>query len=332
VKFKDNKITEEVGQSILETLTGLLQLGSTASVVISSLGKVYPRLTSTLLRLCQQDAKTTKSLVTLYDTSLDDWLNKTTCILPSNVFSLAMTRDWPGCWSLASRLAEASFNPAARPFRRNAAISILSSIFENKVFCSANHESVSQVAEQLLPRVTQELNKIGEVAKVNPKYLGEMFSVLANSKEYLSNDDLETITAKLEQFVEAWPKPKYKKFEDCKKQLKKLLKAWNFEAQISYVVPTSGSKKQSSEVNGAMNGEGDATNVVDKKKKKKKKKSQENLKEVKENKLKLAQLEEDSKLPSFVDLANNEANLESGKRTSGDNDQVVKSKKKKKSK
>ena len=181
-------------------------------------------------------------------------------------------------------------------------------------------------------RVTQELNKIGEVAKVNPKYLGEMFSVLANSKEYLSNDDLETITAKLEQFVEAWPKPKYRKSEDCTKQLKKLLKAWNFEAQISYVVPTSGSKKQSSEVNGAMNGEGDATNVVDKKKKKKKKKSQENLKEVKENKLKLAQLEEDSKLPSFVDLANNEANLESGKRTSGDNDQVVKSKKKKKSK
>ena len=178
--------------------------------------------------------------------------------------------------------------------------------------------------------MTQELNKIGEVAKVNPKFLGEMFSVLANSKEYLSNDDLETITAKLEQFVEAWPKPKYKKFEDCKKQLKKLLKAWNFEAQISYVVPTSGSKKQSSEVNGAMNGEGDATNGVDKKKKKKK--SQENLKEVKENKLKLAQLEEDSKLPSFVDLANNEANLDSGKRTSEDNDQVVKSKKKKKSK
>ena len=80
-------MTGDVADTLQETLSGLLELGSSGSVVISSLGQTFPRLTTSLLKLSLQCHDKAADLQQLYESSLEDWLHKPTWILPTSVFS-----------------------------------------------------------------------------------------------------------------------------------------------------------------------------------------------------------------------------------------------------
>ena len=127
MKFKseDHKLALEVGTSVLETLGGLMELANTGSVIVTHLGPTYPRLTGALLRLAQLWPDLGPDLVAVYEAGLESWLTKSTCLLPTAVFSLATGHHWSGCWTLAARLSEAAFSKEVRQYRRVGALSVL---------------------------------------------------------------------------------------------------------------------------------------------------------------------------------------------------------------
>jgi hypothetical protein len=135
-------------------------------------------------------------------------LHQSTCVLPNNIFSLAMSHSWPGCWSLATTLATSSFSPEVRQFRRVASLALLSSLLHNKVLVQDNLEEVKLVVEQLIPALTHELEKLkGMMGKVKSKYLCEMFSILQAVKDIPSNKliDWDSVVEKLQSLAQAWP-------------------------------------------------------------------------------------------------------------------------------
>lgn len=327
-KFKPDQVSDAVGDSLLETLSGLLELGSSGSVVISSLGQTFPRLTTALLKLCLQCEDKVGDLQKLYESSQEDWLHKPTCILPNTVFSLAMVQDWVGCWSLASLISEAAFNSKVRQFRRAAALSILSSMLANKQFCADNTDSMSKLLVKLLPSVTSEICKVESVDKVKPKYLGELFAILSNSKEHLDSSIQGKVEEKLLSLSKSWPKNQA--FVECKKQLLRLLKNWNLKVEFTFANSNSKQKQDSNGVSNGHHVEEASNNGESKKKKKKKHKSQETLKQAKEMKMRMAQSGENDDLPSFVDLANEKVKESPTKRVNEeDSNKSVKAKKKK---
>merc|ERR1719348_224565 len=279
-KQEDVKVSSECGNKILETLSGLLELASSGSVIISSLGQTYPRLTTYLLRLCQLSPYHMDKLVALYMDSLQSWLTKSTCVLPNSVFSLAMSHHWPGCWSLASKLTEAAFSSNVRLFRKVASLTILVGVLSNKVFIDEHSESIDKLSTELLPYIKTEIEKVDNVEKVKPKYLEELFAILSRLPD-VAEEVKESLTAKLQSMAKQWPNSKF--FVPCKKQLLKLLKTWNLKVEF---ISSNHSPNGKEQVNGDPANE---SNEIGTKKKKKKKKSQERLKEAKEMKLKMAE-------------------------------------------
>jgi len=338
-KQEDVKVSSECGNKILETLSGLLELASSGSVIISSLGQTYPRLTTYLLRLCQLSPYHMDKLVALYMDSLQSWLTKSTCVLPNSVFSLAMSHHWPGCWSLASKLTEAAFSSNVRLFRKVASLTILVGVLSNKVFIDEHSESIDKLSTELLPYIKTEIEKVDNVEKVKPKYLEELFAILSRLPD-VAEEVKESLTAKLQSMAKQWPNSKF--FVPCKKQLLKLLKTWNLKVEF---ISSNHSPNGKEQVNGDPANESNEIGTK-KKKKKKKQKSQERLKEAKEMKLKMAEAQENSEIPSFSSLLSDNINDntkndetidndkdESPKRKrETDNEHNKKSKKKKKSK
>ena len=162
VKFKseDHKLAKEVGTSVLETLGGLMELANTGSVIVTHLGPTYPRLTSALMRLTQLWPDLCPDLLAVYEAGLESWLTKSTCLLPTAVFSLATGHHWSGCWSLASRLSEAAFSKEVRQYRRVGALSVLAGIVNNKMFRQEHSDEIQRLLKDILPKVSDELNKV----------------------------------------------------------------------------------------------------------------------------------------------------------------------------
>ena len=179
VKFKqeDSTLNPEAGDAIYDTLSGLLDLGSSGSVIISNLGPIYPRLTTSLLRLCQQCPAKSEALQKLFEDSLNDWLHKSTCLLPNHVFSLAMSHHWTGCWSLASLLSQAAFSADVRQFRRVAALSILSGVLSNKTLRAEQLEQIKELASNVLPSISSEIDKVFSFFKA---YFGFIIALIEN--------------------------------------------------------------------------------------------------------------------------------------------------------
>ena len=172
---------------------------------------------------------------------------------------------------------------------------------------------------------------MSQVDKVKPKYLEEMFSILSSIRTFPGNlqHHKQTIGVKLQTPTKVWPTSRF--YVQCKKQLNRLLKSWNIKVEFS-----KGNAKTPPVSNG--NGEVQADHGEDttspKKKKKKKKKSQEKLKNEKEYKLKEANNQENSDLPSFSEMVQDTLNndlVESGSKGKRKaTDEEVKKKKKKK--
>ena len=162
MKFKseDHKLALEVGTSVLETLGGLMELANTGSVIVTHLGPTYPRLTGALLRLAQLWPDLGPDLVAVYEAGLESWLTKSTCLLPTAVFSLATGHHWSGCWTLAARLSEAAFSKEVRQYRRVGALSVLAGIVNNKVFRQEHSDEIQRLLKDILPKVSDELNKV----------------------------------------------------------------------------------------------------------------------------------------------------------------------------
>ena len=328
---------------VVATLAGLLGLSTSGSGVITGLGPAYPRLTTALLRLahlCDPDPATPGDLQQVYEASLESWLVMPTCVLPAAVFSLALGHSWPGCWSLASRLAEAAFSAKVRQYRRVAALSVLSGLLANKGFVKNNQEALGQLVAELLPNITKEIGKIEAVEKVKPKYLEELFSILSNATNLETVALEKTFSEKLVIIAKAWPSNKI--YKRSKGQLMKLLKGLNIKIEFSTTsMTTNGSNGHTDHKNQNGDERSNEDTTVQKKKKKKKQKSQERLKEAKEMKIKMAQAQEVAEIPSFSSLVpdninnseesdNNSIKRKVDKLESTDTDQSNKKKKKKK--
>ena len=138
VKIKvEGNVSSGVGEEVVQVLSSLMELASSGSVVVNTLGPTFPRLATSLLRLGEQCGRM-EELQALLNTSLSAWLHQSTCVLPNNIFSLAMSHSWPGCWSLATTLATSSSSPEVRQFRRVASLALLSSLLHNKVLVKDN--------------------------------------------------------------------------------------------------------------------------------------------------------------------------------------------------
>lgn len=303
VKFKaeDHRMAKNVGTSVLETLGGLLELANTGSVIVTNLGPAYPRLTGALLRLAQLWPDLSPDLGAIYEAGLESWLTRATCLLPTAVFSLATSHHWPGCWTLAARLASSAFSKDVRQYRRVGALSVLAGIVNNKVFRQEHSDQIRIIIKEILPKIADELNKIEFVEKAKPKYLEELFNILSNIQIADDTADYkEAISKKLEVMAKSWPSNRA--FALCKKQLLRLLKNWNLKVDFS--------NKSLSNGNGIMktHNEENGENQTGKRKKKKKQKSQDKLREAKEWKMKIARAQEDAEIPSFASLVEDNIN------------------------
>jgi len=321
LKFKkdDCSFSEEFGDAVLESLSGLLELGSNGSVLISNLGPTYPRLVTSFLRLAELCKGKMSELEKLYVSHLDGWLHKSTCVLPTTVFSLAISHNWPGCWSIVSKLSTAAFLPEVRQFRRVATLTLISGLLSNKTFCLTNTEAVSSLVSNIIPSIDAEIAKITAVEKLKPKFLEEMVSILSSTRTFPESHYKDSIGEKLQTLAKAWPKNRV--YVNCKKKLLRLLKSWNMKVEFSNALPLKPTP--------TGNGTNSENSIVTKKKKKKK--SQEELKNKKELKLKQAKAQESTDIPSFSGLVEDTLNqdvIETFKRKASD--EAVKPQKKKK--
>jgi len=298
------KVEEEVstsaGEELVEVLTSLMELASSGSAVVNTLGNTFPRLVTFLLRLGEEGGKVSE-LQALYSKSLDAFLHQPSCVLPTTVFTLAMSHSWPGCWALANTLASASFNSDVRQFRKVASLALLASLLQNKSLVSNNEEEVKKVVEKLSEPLTQELSKVKDmIGKAKPKFLCEMFSVLLAIKNspFDASFDWGLVGEDLKNIGQVWPPNKW--FARAKTVLMKLARKCG--AEIEFAKPVIDS-----------NGEtfvGEQKKEI-KKKNKKKKKSQQNLKKAKEMKLEMAAAQDNSDVPSFASLVQDNINDES---------------------
>ena len=322
----DGDISSETGDQVVKSLTGLMELGSSGSAVVNTLGKTFPRLTTFLLRMGEQGNKMNE-MQELYSSSLSAWLHQASCVLPNDVFGLAMAHSWPGCWALASTLATSSFSPEVRQYRKVASLTFLSSLLQNKFIVGNSTDEVQKIVKELAPALSQELLKLKDVmGKAKPKYVYELFNILNSIKGTPSDEviDWKLVVENLQNICKVWPANKTKIFAQAKTALLKLGGKCGVKLEITQIKPIA-----------VVNGENSTDQKPSKKKKKHKKKSQENLKKAKEMKLEMVANQDDSVIPSFAAMLDdniNDETTESKKRKSDaeDIDQPVKVKKAKK--
>jgi len=324
VKTKvEGTVSSETGDEVVKSLTGLMELGSSGSAVVNTLGKIFPRLTTFLLRMGEQGNKM-KELQELYSNSLSAWLHQSSCVLPNDVFGLAMAHSWPGCWALASSLATSSFSTEVRQFRKVASITLLSNLLQNRFIVNNSTDEVQKIVKELAPALTNELSKLKDVmGKVKPKYVCELFTILHAIKNNPSDEtiDWKLVVENLQNICKVWPASKM--FGPARTVLLKLGGKCGVKLEITPVKPTV-----------IVNGENNTDEKSSKKKKKHKKKSQENLKKAKEMKLEMVAKQDNTEIPSFAAMLDdniNDETTESKKRKSDveDADLPVKAKKSK---
>jgi len=323
----EGTVSSGVGEEVVQVLTSLMELASSGSVVVNTLGPTFPRLATFLLRLGEQGEKMDE-LQALYSTSLSAWLHQSSCVLPNNVFSLAMSHSWPGCWSLATTLATSTFSQEVRQYRKVASLTLLSTLLQNKGLVNKNIEEVKKVVEKLIPSLTQELGKLQDImGKVKPKYLCELFTILQALKDIPSDKlvDWDLVVERLKSLGQVWPANKI--FSQAKSALLKLGGKCGVAIEVAEV------KTAAVSANSEVNGEDKPA----KKKKKHKKKSQDNLKKAKEMKLEMVAAQDNSGVPSFAAMVEDNINDETTetkkrKNEAEDEDTPVKVKKSKKKK
>jgi len=293
----EGDVSSDTGDQVVKALTDLMELGSSGSAVVNTLANIFPRLTTFLLRIGEQGGKM-EEMQKLYSTSLSSWLHQSSCVLPNDVFKLAMSHSWPGCWSLAKTLASSSFSSDVRQFRRVASITLLSSLLQNKGMVINNTEEVQTVVKELLPALTEELVKMKDtMGKVKPKYVYEMFTILHGIKNTPSDElvNWDMIVETLIDIAKVWPANKI--FGNAKIAMLKLGGKCGVNLEVTQV-------QHAAAVNGKSNAE------ENKKKKKHKKKSQENLKKAKEMKFQMVAGQDNAGIPSFAALLKDTINDE----------------------
>jgi len=282
------KENSEEGGRLLEVLKGVLDLASSGSVVLSSLSKVYPRLTTCLLRLGEAAGQEAE-LSSLYLSSLHSFLHTPSCVLPTEVFSLALAHSWSGCWSLASQLAKEALSQEVRQFRRVAGLSLLLSLLANKRLQEENKVQMKKLGTALLPSLVQELGRIvqGElVHRVKPRYLHELFSLLLCLRQEKQDKRFGAdFEENLKKVSGCWPPGKH--WQDARKVLARL--GQKVGLQLVFVLRE-----------GKTAEEGASKPAAEKKKGKKKKKSNELQKKQKEMKMELAKAQVE--MPSFSEF------------------------------
>jgi len=297
-KLVNIKITAnvlEVGEQVVEVLENVLQMATAGSVVVTNLGPTYPRLANFLLRLgetCQQESK----LETIYLEALNDFLTKSVCVLPNNIFSLAMSHPWSGCWSLASQLATAAFSPSVRMFRRVAAANILSDLVKRKAMVIENKDHMISLMANLVPNIMSELEKISQsVGKTKPKYLTDLLHILSSVKDKQIDKDVEweKVGLILVDIASNWPGAR--QFKLSRQIMNSLASKCDVKLNYGTVKHDNGEAKEQSE-------------EQTKKKKNKKKKNQDNLKKSKEMKIKLAEALDAEGIPSFSEFVDDNVN------------------------
>ena len=275
---------EASGARVVKVLTGMLGLATSGSVVVSTLSKVYPRLATSLLRLGEA-AGQQEQLVSLYLASHKDFLHTPTCVLPNDIFSLALAHSWPGCWSLATLLATEALSPTVRQFRRVAAQSLLFGLLGNKRLLAKHPDKMAELVQRLVPTLTAELGRIVEgdiVHRSSPSCSPSASSRIPDTK---FGPEFE---AQLTRVAGAWPQGKH--FTEARKVLVRLGQSCG----LQLVVVTR--QRQGG-------GEEEAEAAPKKEKKvKKKKKRQEQLKKAKEMKMDIAQAQVEVGVPSLAEF------------------------------
>merc|ERR1712227_620439 len=105
----------------------------------------------------------------------------------------------------------AAFSKEVRQYRRVGALSVLAGIVNNKVFRQEHSDEIQRLLKDILPKVSDELNKI---------------QIVDDTTEYR-----DVISKNLEVMAKSWPS--HKAFTLCKKQLLRLLKNWNLKVDFS---------------------------------------------------------------------------------------------------
>lgn len=299
MKVEDKTLSIQLGKEVVQVLTSLLELASSGSVIIATLGPTYPRLATSLLRLGEQ-CEQMEQLESLYTTSLSTWLHQSNCVLPNDVFSLAMSHSWPGCWSLATTLATSAFSTDVRQYRRVASLSFLLKLLQKKNLIQDNLEQVKKVVELLMPALTQELDKLKDMlGKVKPKYLSELMSLLTALKNLPSESliDWDTQVQKLQVLSKIWPANKIYQGP------RKALMVFGGKCGVKFEVEVL----QKGDVK-ASNGIEVEEAPVKIKKKKNRKRTQEYLKNAKEMKYKMSEAHDVAGVPSFAAMVEDNLN------------------------
>jgi len=320
ISVKD--ISAEIALEALDVLDQLFSLGSSGSILMTTVTKILPKLCSFLLKFGEVGPKSV-DFEQRYISALDKYLVEPKCVLPMDVFSLAMSRNWVGCWSIAFKLAEASFDPSVRMFRRVSTLSLLVDFLRRKHLIIDSKEELNKLSSVLMPSLIKQIESFENgIAKMKPKFVENNFLLLSLIKENSLGSEQEwiNVTAGVSKVTKNWPNGNH--FNQTRKVLKNL--ASKLEMQIEFIIAEA--------VTAVENGES-----TKKGKKKKKKKNQDALKEAKARKMKLVEAETSVGVPSFSDHVSDNINdesigVESTKRKSPDNDESVKSVKKKKSK
>ena len=223
-------LSEAVGEEVVSTVGGLLELGGAGGGVVTALGPTLARLLASLLRLACQYPNTGPALQQHFSSSLSAWLTQPTCVQQAAVFSVALSQAWPGTWSLAHSLAAAAHNQEVRQYRRVAALSLLAGLLRNKQLAGEHETEMRTLQAEVVPAVTTELLKIEQVDKLKPKLLTEMLTVLCAADTSLIKGE---VCEKLQTLAKRWPKAKH--YAVSKKPLIKILKRMNLSIEFKII-------------------------------------------------------------------------------------------------
>ena len=136
-----------------------------------------------------------------------------------------MQSNWSGSWELVHSLISCGFSTNMRIFRRNQALTLLSTLLRNRVLQeSAPKELKAEVLETLCDKIAAEFNQyIKDSGSIKPRFLCELLNItrglhLAGADGYKAKwkdilDVLEDLRAHI---------PKNRHFQDVKKAYNKV--------------------------------------------------------------------------------------------------------------
>ena len=201
---KPNVDPDLTPDDLVTSLQGLVDRTNVASPLIQQLSQpipLYAQICTLILRCSQSIDKPglTSKVQEIYRKALDDFFNRSHCLLPMPFFLLPIQGNWKGAWDLADRLISSGFDAKTRQFRKTQALSLLSALFHNQTQMSNAEPGMrTKVVKNLEEKVISELKGFSE-EEVKPRYLCELLSVLHGMKTSgVDNVDWKRATEALE--------------------------------------------------------------------------------------------------------------------------------------